>query len=561
MTANRGSEMFRESGNVQITFNDRMLFVNEQTKKAVDSSRAKLVGDIIYPNIDEGKFASLFSEKGSRPNILIPQSVSALVLKRMYGLSDEVFLEFLRCGALNFQYALHTTQEETQPLSENSLRRFRRSVETYNAEHHCDLIKEEFKSISRKMAVDMGLLQSDPSEGADIDQSILVRMDSMEIEAHGKAMGRVEILYTAILIMLRWLLKKGFANILSDAWEHYMEDGDKNKVIYYRQKVDKESGKIDTRLHELVKDMLRLKELLEKNLSQEILASVPEYSVFQRILDEQTIEDADGNLVPKDSKDISADSVQNPFDTTMTYRYKRGKHHGFAMNVAEVIDGDGNGIIIHADVEPNTASDSSMAEKYVEQQPDSGAKQTLTADGAYSGDKLEKMAKQKGIDIRNTSLTGSAPYDIDADFEMSENGERIVRCPMGKEPKSNKYNPKTGMVTAIMPENCCATCPNRDKCNTRFNKKKTISKVVLSSRMVRRARQARSFSTDEGRKNARMRNGVEGIMSVMRRKYKIDHLPVFGLDRLKSWIWTTLLSYNLVKYQKYKIAQKKSYAA
>ena len=550
--------MYRESGNVQVTFNDRMLFANEQAKKAVDGSRAKLVGDIVYPNVDEQKFASLFSEKGSRPNIPVRQYVSALVLKRMYGLSDEVFLEFLRCGALNFQYALHTTQDEVQPLSANSLRRFRRNVEAYNAEHGCDLIKEEFKSISEKMAVDMGLLPSEPGEEDGEEQSILVRMDSMEIEAHGKAMGRIEILYTTIVIVLRWLLKKGFGNILTNAFAHYTEDGDKNKVIYYQKKQDKETGNADNRLEELVRDMLKLKELMEKNLSEEILSDISEYSVFQRVLEEQTFVDADGNRVPKDSKDISADSVQNPFDTTMTYRYKRGKHHGFVMNVAEVIDGKGNGVVIHADVEPNTASDSSMCEKYIEQQPDNGTKQTLTADGAYSGEKLDKMAKQKGIDIRNTSLTGSTPYDIDADFEMSEDGERIERCPAGKVPETNKYNPNTGMVTATMPENCCATCPHRDECNTRFNKKGTVSKVVLSKNMARRAKQTRSFSSDEGKANARMRNGVEGIMSVMRRKYDIDRLPVFGLERIKIWIWTTLLSYNLVKYQKYTYYQKKA---
>lgn len=75
--------------------------------------------------------------------------------------------------------------------------------------------------------------------------------------------------------------------------------------------------------------------------------------------------------------------------------------------------------------------------------------------------------------------------------------------------------------------------------------------------MVSRARQARHFTT-EGKKNANRRNGVEGIMSVMRRKYGIDHIPVFGLERIKSWIWTTLLSYNLVKYQKHKLATKKT---
>ncbi len=50
-------------------------------------------------------------------------------------------------------------------------------------------------------------------------------------------------------------------------------------------------------------------------------------------------------------------------------------------------------------------------------------------------------------------------------------------------------------------------------------------------------------------------------MSVMRRKYGIEHIPVFGLERIKSWIWTTLLSYNLVKYQKYKLTLKKQVMA
>ena len=97
--------MFRRSQDKQMTMSDRLVFANEQTRKAVDGSRAKLVGDIIYPNVDEAKFAGLYSDKGSRPNIEIAQYVSALVLKRMYNLSDENLMEFLRCGALNFQYA------------------------------------------------------------------------------------------------------------------------------------------------------------------------------------------------------------------------------------------------------------------------------------------------------------------------------------------------------------------------------------------------------------------------------------------------------------------------
>ena len=548
--------MFRLSQELGIPTEGEVHQLSEQAQEAVEKSRAKLVGDIVYPNINEEKFAGLYSEKGSRPNIPIRQYVSALVLKRMYGLSDETFLEFLRSGAMNFQYALHTMHEQVQPLSENSLRRFRRKVEAYNAEHNCDLIKEEFQSISRKMAVEMGLLRPDPSEGEDEEDAILVRMDSMEIEAHAKAMSRIEILYTTIVIVLRWLLKKGFGSIIPAKLSHYKEEGDKNKVIYHRAREEKESGRPDTRVEELIGDMLTLKALMEDSLSGEILSGIPEYTVFQRVLDEQTILDPEGKRIPRDAKDISPSSVQNPFDTTMTYRYKRGQHHGFVMNVAEVIDDAGNGIVIHAAVEPNTVSDSSMAEQYVAEQPENGAKQTLTADGSYSGDRLNEMAREKGIEIRNTSLTGSLPYDIDADFVLDETGTKILQCPVGKVPESCKCNLRTGMITARMPDNCCENCPHRDECNTRFNKKHTVSRVVLSKKMVTRSQQARSFSTEEGKANARRRNGVEGIMSVMRRKYNIDHLPAFGLDRVKTWVWTALLSYNLVKYQKYLLSQK-----
>ena len=185
--------MFRTTQSLQISFENRLLTMSDQTEKAIDASRAKLVGDVIYPNVDEERFSSLFSEVFSRPNITISCYVSALVLKRMYRLSDEALIEFLRCGALNFQYALHTTQDEKQPLSESSLRRFRRKIEAYREETGHDLIREEFERISKMMAVDMGLLGKDPSDGEGDNTPILVRMDSMEIEAHAKAMTRIEI--------------------------------------------------------------------------------------------------------------------------------------------------------------------------------------------------------------------------------------------------------------------------------------------------------------------------------------------------------------------------------
>lgn len=320
-------------------------------------------------------------------------------------------------------------------------------------------------------------------------------------------------------------------------------------------------GVQDCRVAETIREMLLLKEALCRNFTPSFLSGLPEYQIFQRVLEEQTRVDDMGNCVPKDKKEIPADSVQNPFDATMTYRYKRGQHHGHVLNVAEAIDGKGNGMIVHASVEPNTQSDSRKAEEYMEQLPENGPRQLLIADGAYNSDRLEELASKKKVDIQTTSLTGKAPEGILADFVLNADKTEVQSCPCGKEPTACKYNPNTGYITATMPDNCCASCPHQKECKAKVNNKKNKSTVRVTGKAVTRAKQARHFSTEEGKTNANRRNGVEGIMSVMRRKYGIDHIPVFGIKRIKSWVWTTLLSYNLVKYQKYKLTVKKQVMA
>lgn len=104
----------------------------------------------------------------------------------------------------------------------------------------------------------------------------------------------------------------------------------------------------------------------------------------------------------------------------MIYRYKRGQCHGYVLNVAEVIDGKENGIVVHAEAEPNTQSDSRVAEEYMEQLLEDGPRQVFIAEGAYNSDVLEKLASEKNVEIQTTSLTGKALEDIMADFLLNE---------------------------------------------------------------------------------------------------------------------------------------------
>ena len=52
--------MFRETQDHQMSLNDRYLTAGSQTRSAVEKYRAWLVGQVIYPNVDESRFAALF---------------------------------------------------------------------------------------------------------------------------------------------------------------------------------------------------------------------------------------------------------------------------------------------------------------------------------------------------------------------------------------------------------------------------------------------------------------------------------------------------------------------
>ncbi len=52
--------------------------------------------------------------------------------------------------------------------------------------------------------------------------------------------------------MIRYLLKKDYRDIIPDVLSHYLEDGDHNKVMYYRVSEDKKAGVQDIRVAEAI---------------------------------------------------------------------------------------------------------------------------------------------------------------------------------------------------------------------------------------------------------------------------------------------------------------------
>ena len=126
---------------IKITLTDSMFHLTEREQKFLDKSWAKVFADKVFPAIDENIFSVLYSEKASRPNTPVNVIVGALILKEALNVTDDEIVE-ARAFDIRYQYALHTTSFEEQPISDRTLTRFRARVLSYETEHDVDLIHE-----------------------------------------------------------------------------------------------------------------------------------------------------------------------------------------------------------------------------------------------------------------------------------------------------------------------------------------------------------------------------------------------------------------------------------
>ena len=120
----------------QISLFDSLGFLSKRKQQILEKSWAKPFSDYIFSNINEMIFAPLYSEKtNSRPNAPINVIVGALILKEFNGLTDDEILEECECD-FRYQYALHTTSYDNQPISDRTFSRFRERVSAYPDLHH-----------------------------------------------------------------------------------------------------------------------------------------------------------------------------------------------------------------------------------------------------------------------------------------------------------------------------------------------------------------------------------------------------------------------------------------
>jgi hypothetical protein len=488
----------------QMAIHDSLYNLTEREMKDLMSSWAETFSKKIFPFITEDRFSVLYSDNpASRPNNPVNIYFGLLILREIFNQSDEEALNSLIFD-IRYQHALHTTSFSEQPVSKNSLTNFRKAVYRYNQEYGIDLIQKEVEAQAKSFSK---LLKIDGKT---------VRMDSLMISSSCRKLSRLEIIYSTVARLIKVIDKN---TTLAEYFKPYLDESHYNDTIYRSRDKD-----LNTKIKKVLKDGVRLYSIYRKDKE---IRRTEEFKLLARMLKEQK----------RSSKHISPDSLQNPTDPDATYRKKgKKKHIGYTANIIEKFD-DKNRMIEGYDLQKNTYSDQKFAKDTIKKL-DKGT--TALADGAYFSEEINRKAKGKGIKMIPTNLVGGGKNNNADKFEIEEKEHLVKKCPSGHQPINSKF--KEGSYRAHFNKKHCKCCPLREDCPVIEQKKSYLFKV--SEKTLHRSLLITKMGTLEYHELARKRAGIEGIPSVLRRRYKIDHLPVRGEVRVKVYLGFKISAIN-----------------
>lgn len=516
---------FKPNTEQQITLDDNFVNLSPRTQRIIEKSWCRDFADMVFPAINEERFSVLYSDnKFSRPNTPVNYIVGSMILKENGGVSDDEMLESVCCD-VRYQYALHSTHLKDQPMSDRTLSRFRERLYNYELETGCNLLEEEMMHLANVFSEYMNL------------NSSIKRMDSLMVASRSKQMSRLEIIYKVTANALKLIHRLGGEELITSDLRHYLEEEDYNQVIYYCKSED-----ATPRLENVIKEAEQVKVIMADDQWHEF----SEYQLLIRVLNEQSTVDESGDTIPKDKSAIKASSLQNPSDPDATYRSKAGKSNkGYSANIIETVGEDGDSLITGVGYENNLHSDSNYCKEYLEGRPENSESEVMITDGAYGSKKNRELAKTKNVELVSTALSGRETNPFFAGFKFSEDGRKILSCPMGVSPIKTTHYPKTGMCRANFPKSSCEHCPHKEECRAKEQRKNYA--IHVSATMAERAKYIQKMSSDKYHALSRMRNAVEGIPSVLRRRYRIDEIPTYGLIRMRHFFDLKVGAYNFNK--------------
>jgi hypothetical protein len=242
--------------------------------------------------------------------------------------------------------------------------------------------------------------------------------------------------------------------------------------------------------------------------------------------------------------------MQNPSDPGATYDGHKGS--GYQVQLSETCHPENEVQLITCAL-PQTAveSDSTATGKVLDNLEESELfPREILVDTHYCSDENVQHAAACGVELVGPTPPGSgSPQDTDQlnidDFDIDEQTEEVLCCPAGHQPESSVHDKQTARTKTIMPGSACGQCEYVNECP--IKKSRHGYQLYHTAKERRLAGRRREESTEVFRERYRIRGGIEGTNSSLKRRTGLGRLRVRGQPRVFRSILLKVAGWNILR--------------
>ena len=271
------------------------------------------------------------------------------------------------------------------------------------------------------------------------------------------------------------------------------------------------------------------------------------YKAMERIFYEQCEVHEEKVCVKKKT---GGNVIQNPSDLDATYDGHKGP--GYQVQISETCHPDNEVQLItcalpQTAVEPDSTATSEVLDSLEESEL---LPREMFADTHYCSDENIQAAANRGVELVGPVQCGSlVDKDVDHlnvdDFNVDEQTEEVVCCPAGHKPASSIHGKQTGQTKTVMPSSACSQCEFRKECPV--EKCRDGYCLYHTAKQRRLAGRRREEATDVFRDRYRIRGGIEGTNSGLKRKTGLGQLRVRGRPAVFHSILLKITGWNILR--------------
>ena len=271
------------------------------------------------------------------------------------------------------------------------------------------------------------------------------------------------------------------------------------------------------------------------------------YKAMERIFYEQCEVHEEKICVKKKT---GGNVMQNPSDPDATYDGHKGQ--GYQVQISETCHPENETQLItcalpQTAVEPDTTAAGKVLDSLEESEL---LPREMFADTHYCSDENIQAAAERGVELVGPVQCGSlSDKDVDHlnvdDFDIDEQTEEVACCPAGHQPQSSVHDSQTGKTKTVMPSSTCSQCEFRKECPV--EKCRDGYCLYHTAKQRRLAGRRREENTDVFRDRYRIRGGIEGTNSGLKRKTGLGRLRVRGRPAVFNAIYLKIAGWNILR--------------